>query len=356
MRTNACWVVTAIVISGCAGHRALPVADHAPLSSRTVRNVLVLSLRSPAQPPGCSTATLASEVFTDAKSVRAYFEENSYGCASISGMVSGPYTIAMGNTCALTGWANQADSVAMAAGVRVSDYNSIVYILPPESTDLHCTPGRNARNRIWIRADVCDSKNNIAHELGHAFGAGHSGREGEGVAQTDQSAAQRAGQRMEATIDRQVEYGDLSSVMGGILDGLVDEETRRALFNATPHFTAPQKIRAGWLPAGNVQTVTESGNYRVALLEKAVSDVQVVKIVVGDSVYYASYRRAVGFDSALLGKYVDRTSIHTANGGVTTLHATLDDGQTYRNGQLAVRQVRHNRSYAYLDISVPKRR
>jgi hypothetical protein len=85
--------------------------------------------------------------------------------------------------------------------------------------------------------------------------------------------------------------------MGGILDGLVDKRTERMLFNAIPHSTAPQKMQAGWLPTGNVQTVTESGRYRVALLEKAMSGVQVVKIVGGDSVYYGSYRQAVGFHS-----------------------------------------------------------
>jgi len=72
-----------------------------PTPGSITKSMLVLSLRSAAQAQRCSDATFAAEVFTDGNSVQAYYAENSYGLASISGTVSGPYTIAMGDTWAL---------------------------------------------------------------------------------------------------------------------------------------------------------------------------------------------------------------------------------------------------------------
>jgi len=328
-----------------------------PASGVTTKSVLVLSLQSAAGAPRCSNSALRAEVFAAANSVRAYFAENSYGLASISGQVSGPYTIAVGKTCDLVGWADQADAAAAAAGVRVSDYNSTVYILPPESNALACIPGSARRalrpgdrygQRITIRENTCDSKFNIAHELGHAFGVEHAS-----IAET---YVPRPVPDVRQTIGRQLFYGDLSSVMGGILDGLVDPETERAMFNATPHFNAPQKISLGWLPASRVQTVTQGGTYRVAVLETAVSDVQALKVTAGDSTYYMSYRRAVGFDSSLLSQYVDKTNIHTSGtqqGVASTLHATLGDGQSYSNGRFTITQTSHDATHAHVRISFP---
>lgn len=324
-----------------------------------VRSVLVLSLRSATQAQRCSNATLLAEVFTDANSVQAYFEENSYGRASISGMVSGPYTIAPGNTCDRNGWADQADAAAMAAGVNVNEYESTVYVLPPESMAVGCTPGTsNFRGfprgkRITIREDGCDSRFDIAHELGHGFGSGHSGIAPTYVSRPVPDARQ--------TVARQLMYGDLSSVMGGTFDGLVDEETWRAMFNVTPHFTAPQKIYLGWLPARNVQTVTVGGSYTLSLLEARRTDFQALKVIAASSTYYLSYRRAVGFDSSLLRKYADKTSVHTFDvdvpgeyaSNVSTLHASLGDRQSFSDGQFTVTQVRHDATYAYLTISFP---
>ncbi len=61
------------------------------------------------------------------------------------------------------------------------------------------------------------------------------------------------------------------------------------------------------------------------------------KIMDGSSAYYCSYGRAVGFDSSLRQQYVDKTSVHTSNPDrLSTLHATLADGQSFNNERVAV--------------------
>ena len=85
-----------------------------PTPGPITKSVIVLSLRSASQAQRCSNATLAAEIFTDANSVRAYYAENSYGLASISGTVSGPYTIAMGDTCDTDKYESAADAGAFA--------------------------------------------------------------------------------------------------------------------------------------------------------------------------------------------------------------------------------------------------
>ena len=87
----------------------------ATLDSTGHRSLVVLSLRSAAEAQRCSNELLDAGIFTDARSVEAYFPEAAYGLASISGVVSGPYTITVGTTCDGKGWGAQADAAAVSA-------------------------------------------------------------------------------------------------------------------------------------------------------------------------------------------------------------------------------------------------
>src|SRR5262245_12847921 len=74
------------------------------------KRTLVVVTRSANTNARCSNATMSKTLFTDAKSVSAYYTENSYGQVSVSGDVVGPFTVAVGTTCSRTDWASQADA------------------------------------------------------------------------------------------------------------------------------------------------------------------------------------------------------------------------------------------------------
>jgi hypothetical protein len=316
------------------------------------KSVLVLTLRSSTNTTRCTNATMNAIVFTDKRSdtpysgsVAGYYSENSYGQMTMSGQVSGPYTLDMTLPCTLSNmntWADAADAAAKAAGVNVNAYDAKVYMLPPESTTM-CSPwgGWTDDNRVWIRDDQCDAKFILAHEFGHTFGASHASIPGS---------------------TNSARYGDASSVMGGLLLP-ADSATHRPadtstfdLWNSTAHFNAPGKIDLGWLPAHTIQTVTVGGSYKVAMLERTPSsDIQVLRI----GTTFFSYRRAVGYDADLRSQYLDNTSVHTGgNGRETILLANLGDGQSFTDGSgLTVTQTRHDSIYAYLmvTLSAPRR-
>jgi D-alanyl-D-alanine-carboxypeptidase/D-alanyl-D-alanine-endopeptidase len=310
-----------------------------PQDTRVTRgnqSTIIISLKTAEGPAcHCSNASLASMYFTDARSVNAYYAENSYGLMSISGTVTGPYVVRLEKNWSLASVANDADAAATAAGVNLSLYSRKVYILPKEA-DPH--PIRSAwggrsdtGSRTWIRDYWCSSRWIATHELGHNFGEDHAST------YTD-------------------DYGDYSSSMGGWVDPLRDPST----WNNMPHYNAPEKIATGWIPASAVETVTAKGRFQVASVETvpAPGQVQALKIKGangGTNYYYFSYRQAVGFSSGLKPQYVGTTSVTRWNGTTgakTYLLANLADGQAFTDESgLTVTQRSHDASHAYITVS-----
>ena len=297
------------------------------------RSTIVILLKTATGTPGATNDALNAAVFTASDSVSAYYAENSYGLISLSGTVTGPYTISLGSACNRRAWASAADAAATAAGVNLSAYVHKIYIEPPESEAL-CVPfeaqGDTEGNRVWVRGDHSTSRLILSHEIGHNLGLQH------------------------AASPMQAQYGDCSTVMGC---APVINPAIPANWHDTAQFNAPEKIQLGWVPTNRVQTVTAAGNYRVALLETASTDVQALKIrgaLEGSDYYYFSYRRPVGFDRPLLSWYTDKTSVHKWGGGRSFIQANLADGQSFSDGKVTVRQTSHDATYAYIKVSFDK--
>jgi hypothetical protein len=298
-------------------------------------SLIVISLKTAAGPAShCSNGTLASAYFTGPRSVSAYYAENSYGLLNISGTVAGPYVVSLAEGWNPRSLTDEADSVATAEGVDLTRYSHKVYVLPREA-DPNPIPsgwgGQRVGSRLLVRDFWCSSRWLAAHELGHGFGVNHASTPAD-------------------------EYGDFSSAMGGRIDPTSDPST----WNTLPHFNAPGKIAAGWLPEGAVQTVTAAGRFNVASVETVPrpGQIQVLRIKAaneGTDYYYVSFRQRVGFSSVLTPQYASTTSVTRWNGmigGKTCLVATLADGQAFSDASgVMVAQSSHDARQAYVTIT-----
>lgn len=283
----------------------------------------------------CSTTDINNTMFADPNggSVDDLYQEASFGQASFSGVVQGPYTINYSSTspCDYYSWATAAEAAAQAAGVVLSQYDRRVYVLPQQNSCGYIGLGTIGGNpsRAWIF--TCDLDDVYAHELGHNLSVHH--------ASTPTN-----------------EYGDISDVMGYGGIGL-------------RNFNAPHKEELGWLsatqPVPQLVTVTQSGVYRIAPLELSPTQItapQVLKIPKSDTqeFYYFSYRQPVGFDAQLvsyLQPYFDRVNVHRyrGSGSVQTyfLTALANSGSFVdaANG-VTVTHVSHDANAATVQVSL----
>jgi trimeric autotransporter adhesin len=225
-----------------------------------------------------TTATAQSITFTD---VNNFDLENSFNQTSLTGTVTGWYTIAaVSTTCNYSNWALLADQAATNAGVNVAAYPRRVYGFPQTSAcpwfGLGTVGGGTVANpsRAWINTTY--SLQVVAHEMGHNFGLYHS-----------------HSNTCDSTGCTQAEYGDDHDVMGNY---------------TTAHFNAYQKERLGWLNSGTsppIQTVTTVGPYTLEAYEtpwgglpKALEIFQSASA--GENTYlYAEVRTPYGIDSTL---------------------------------------------------------
>lgn len=336
-KVNGCLVrISAGVVVACV--IAAPGGIGAQSSQGTSRNqsTIIISLKTAGGPPShCSNAALASMYFTDARSVAAYYLENSYGLMNISGTVTGPHVVSLRERWSPASLADEADAAATADGVNLNLYSQKVYVLPKEADPNPIQSGwggqsNRAQSRIWIRDYWCSSKHVAAHNFGHILGLNHASTPAD-------------------------EYGDYSSPMGKWLDPASDPST----WNDMPHYNAPGKIAAGWLPDSAVQTVTASGKFLVTSVETlpAPGQIQALKIKGGSEgadYYYFSFRQALGFSSSLTPQYLGLTSVTRWNGAAgskTCLLANLADGQAFDASGVMVAQSSHDSGRAYLTVT-----
>jgi hypothetical protein len=233
---------------------------------------------------------------TGANTLNAAYLQSSRNQVSFYGQVVGPFNINYSSTgaCDYSGWASAANTAAKAAGIDITQYQRLNYVIPGNSncgwSGLAYMPGTQS----WVQA--CSSTGIFAHELGHNLSLHHAG-------------------------SPTAEYGDGSDPMGG---------ARLLQFNSA------NRTLASWQPAGTVKDVAYSGSFLVDALELAAPvNVQVLRLPKTDTgeTYYVSFRQALNQDAGLPSPYVNAVSIHRAAGSTlptkTVLQQNLAAGQTF---------------------------
>jgi hypothetical protein len=278
-----------------------------------LRKAVVLLVNLIDKSASASVATATSHMFTGENSVARTYAETSYGQVSIPADtdgdgqpdVFGPFDVDYSASgCDYRGWGYAADDAASAAGIDLSLYQHRVYVTPSACGWLGvANVGCGSVCRAWILAGGRGPT--YAHEFGHNLGMRHAvtDPENDGVVNN--------------------EYGDLSDPLGSSSGGWRG--------NNSAH-----KDQLGWLNAfaGSSLTVVSSGSYDIyplALDPATAGGPQSLKIHKPDSneIYYLSYRRPVGIDSAIKSTYTGGASVHRYRGSGSTrtyLIKVLGDG------------------------------
>jgi hypothetical protein len=141
------------------------------------------------------------------------------------------------------------------------------------------------------------------------------------------------------------EYGDLSCVMGGTAS------------SGLRHFNSPHKFQMGWIEPTSIGA---SGSYDLNALERQPDSRSTPQTVLKlrDSIagqdLYISYRSPEGdFSGDLSVPFT--TSVHSYAGGFqkTFLLATLNDGQSFTQNGINIKQVSHTNNRASVELSMP---
>ena len=255
---------------------------------RTIR-VAAISLSS-----NMTKAAFAKRVFQDADSPAKFYQENSYGAWNFVGDAYGPYTIptkTCGNNVLYT-IASEAWAAAKADGFEVTNYDNVMYYMPPSQG---CSWGGVAEvgtNEVrgfwnathsWYNGSGCVV---LAQELGHNYGLLHS------HTCTAPPYSNKASYGDPACGGTFSEYGDPVTPMGG----------------GCGHFNSPEMGAMRYITGCNTVAVTSSGTFEIGPLEQKCAGPQVIRVPIpnvtvnkGPQYLYVEYRLGqgtVGSDTA----------------------------------------------------------
>lgn len=292
-----------IAATGTAGAEGTTAAAEATITSTTsatvaatatVRKVAVILINFTDVSTQPFSAATAEDVVldadgTNARSVRAYYEENSDGAVTLEGAVLGWYRIdASSGGCAYRTWATLARAAAAAdataAGIDLTSGSTLkVYAFPNASTCGWAGLGELPGDESWINNSM--NLRVVAHELGHNLGVHHAATR---ACTTATGARTPITSRIADDCTAYSEYGDPFSVMG----------------SGTNNHHAWHRAQLGYAIATQTVSITTGTDITVSIAsvepEPAPGTVRLVRVVRGTSGTFLDLdlRRASGaFDT-----------------------------------------------------------
>jgi M6 family metalloprotease-like protein len=324
------WVLCALVLLLVVSSSKMGYAQLMSCSTKGAQKsaVLVITIPNGPLPAGVTVPGLEDVFFaknTPGISMDGFIQEASYGQASASGDVLGPYNLTgTYSSCSDVGGAmlNDAVAAATASGVNLNNYNRLFLVFPDiwgcgwtgfaqvGACSLATTSGTFNLSLSEISAAYTTPRNAgvelVSHELGHNMGLLHSGRVLPALSTDVLGPLTSVG-----TLD---DMNDFWSVMGS---------------NVLGFYPGPQKAATlGWMaPTTNYQVVQSSGTFTLQPLETNPPGMQALKVQrgTGNSGWlWIEYRQPLGdYDSTLLPEPYSGALIHYSDSTTQANHSYL---------------------------------
>jgi M6 family metalloprotease-like protein len=289
--------------------------------------VLLVNFPGISLPSNVTVSSIYNIFFgTTGRSVNTYWQEASYGKASATGSVFGPFTLDRAYSCDEYNLMRSAAIAAADATVNFSQYNRLFIVFPDPGGcgwaglgtlgcgSLSSNDGTFPYSTSWLLATYMGSVDNgvrlATHEGGHNLTLHHaSSRAYTGEALGPVGAA--------GTLN---EYGDPFNTMGSWNFG---------------HYNAPHKVMLGWLSGANVLTTETPGTYTIAPFVNG-SGVQALKVRRGtgnNAWLWLEYRQNTGtYESTLNPNVFTGGLVHYEDSTTGTRSHLLDFTPGSANG------------------------
>ena len=350
-RMNQTMNVTDFAVGETTDTSATTTTSGTVAAAATPHHALVMVLNMTGSPTPYDSTTppydastvsqVVTQMFGSSYSVNTVYNESSFSQLNFPGAAENVVllTVPYSDACPYYTIASNANAAAQLAGVNLSQYQHLVYLVPPAKIS-GCTwlalgqIGNYGSTAVYKSWSTRNDSLAYAHELGHNLGWHH--------AATDTNN--------DGTMD--VEYGDTSDLMGYCCG-------KRKI-------NSVHSDQIGWFNSstltGKIVTITGPGLYHLSPLgSDPLTTVypQVLKITPPDNTrtYYLSYRRPLGLDASIPSKYTTGVNVHRGlktdrwSYEIAVLNSDTKTEFTDPVNGITVRQLASDSSQVTLDVA-----